>query len=81
MGGLFFLSFFLFLSSHLLLNRLIDTREKFENSLRRHNHVGLMHALLDALAKAGKLEEAKQGARRVMQERLEASKEKDMSDD
>jgi ubiquitin carboxyl-terminal hydrolase L5 len=70
---------FFFLSSHLLLNGL--TREKFENSLRRHNHVGLMHALLDALAKAGKLEEAKQGARRVMQERLEATKGKDMSDD
>jgi ubiquitin carboxyl-terminal hydrolase L5 len=70
MGGLFF---FYRLTS--LLNRL--TREKFENSLRRHNHVGLVHALLVALAKEGKLEEAKQGARRAMQERVEASKRKD----
>jgi ubiquitin carboxyl-terminal hydrolase L5 len=44
---------------------------KFENSSRRHNHIGLVHALLLALAKAGKLDSAKADAQRVMQERLE----------
>jgi ubiquitin carboxyl-terminal hydrolase L5 len=46
-------------------------RWAFENSLRRHNHIGLVHALLLALAKAGKLDSAKADAQRVMQERLE----------
>jgi ubiquitin carboxyl-terminal hydrolase L5 len=46
-------------------------RLQFENSLRRHNHVGLMYALLIALAKAGKLESAKEGARSAMKERVE----------
>jgi Ubiquitin carboxyl-terminal hydrolases len=35
---------------------------QFENSLRRHNHLGLLHALLLGLAKAGKLDAAKEGA-------------------
>ena len=47
---------------------------QFENSLRRHNYVGLIHALLVALAKAGKLGAAKEGAKKVMQERIEQRK-------
>ncbi|KAJ6602201.1 ubiquitin carboxyl-terminal hydrolase [Mycena sp. CBHHK59/15] len=58
-------------------------RWAFENSVRRHNHVGLVHALAVALAKAGKLEAAKDAAKKVMKERIEARKAKgaDMSDD
>ncbi|KAJ7124984.1 ubiquitin carboxyl-terminal hydrolase [Mycena epipterygia] len=58
-------------------------RWAFENSLRRHNHVGLVHALAVALAKAGKLEGAKESAKKVMKERIESRKAKgaEMSDD
>ena len=42
---------------------------QFENSLRRHNHIGLIHALLTALAKAGKLDEAKESAKKALTER------------
>ncbi|KAJ7188551.1 ubiquitin carboxyl-terminal hydrolase [Mycena filopes] len=58
-------------------------RWAFENSLRRHNHVGLVHALAIALAKAGKLDSAKESAKKAMKERIEARKAKgaDMSDD
>ncbi|KAF7298127.1 Ubiquitin carboxyl-terminal hydrolase [Mycena chlorophos] len=58
-------------------------RWAFENSLRRHNHVGLVHALVVALAKAGKLEGTKETAKKAMKERIEARKAKgeDMSDD
>ncbi|KAJ7718016.1 hypothetical protein DFH07DRAFT_860751 [Mycena maculata] len=58
-------------------------RWAFENSLRRHNHVGLVHALAVALAKAGKLESAKESAKKVMKERIEARKAAgaDMPDD
>jgi len=53
-------------------------RWAFENSLRRHNHVGLVHALLVALAKSGRLGPAKENATRAMQERVERHKaEKD----
>jgi ubiquitin carboxyl-terminal hydrolase L5 len=48
---------------------------QFENSLRRHNHLGLLHAFLLALAQAGKLEAAKEGAKSVMKERRERAKE------
>ncbi|KAI0812270.1 ubiquitin carboxyl-terminal hydrolase [Irpex lacteus] len=41
----------------------------FENSLRRHNHIGLVHGLLKALAKAGKLNEAKENAKKALSER------------
>jgi ubiquitin carboxyl-terminal hydrolase L5 len=44
---------------------------QFENSLRRHNHVGLVYALLLELAKAGKLEPAKEEAKKIMRERVE----------
>ena len=52
---------------------------QFENSLRRHNHVGLVHALLLAMAKAGNLESATEKAKEKMKERIErarAEKEK-----
>lgn len=42
---------------------------QFENSLRQHNHIGFIHALLTALAKAGKLDEAKESAKKAMAER------------
>ncbi|KIK68932.1 hypothetical protein GYMLUDRAFT_34944 [Collybiopsis luxurians FD-317 M1] len=51
-------------------------RWTFENSLRRHNHVGLVHSLLLALAKAEKLEPAKEGAKNFMKERIEKAKKK-----
>ena len=44
---------------------------QFENSLRRHNHVGLVQALLLALAKGGKLSAAEDNAKKVMKERIE----------
>ncbi|XP_006460907.1 hypothetical protein AGABI2DRAFT_68834 [Agaricus bisporus var. bisporus H97] len=53
-------------------------RWAFENSLRRHNHVGLAHALLVALAQAGRLSEAQEGARKAMQDRIEKRKAKGM---
>ncbi|KZT65964.1 cysteine proteinase [Daedalea quercina L-15889] len=49
-------------------------RWNFENSLRRHNYVGLIHALLVALAKSGKLNAAKEGAKKALQERIEKRK-------
>lgn len=67
-----------------IILHLLFTHFQFENSLRRHNHVGLMHVLLLALAKAGQMEPAKANARKVMQERIEKQKEKgdaDMDDD
>ncbi|KAJ7668465.1 ubiquitin carboxyl-terminal hydrolase [Mycena polygramma] len=61
-------------------------RWAFENSLRKHNHFGFVHALVFAMAKAGKLESAKESAKKVMKQRIEARKAKgaegaDMSDD
>ncbi|TFK53851.1 cysteine proteinase [Heliocybe sulcata] len=50
-------------------------RWAFENALRRHNHLGLIHALLVALAKAGSLEPARDAARRKMEERVARRKE------
>jgi ubiquitin carboxyl-terminal hydrolase L5 len=43
--------------------------------VRRHNHIGLAHALLLALAKARKLDSAKAAAQRRMKEYLERRKE------
>lgn len=51
-------------------------RWAFENSLRRHNYVGLIHALLSALAKAGKLDASKDAAKKAMEERIAKRKEK-----
>ncbi|KAI0633291.1 ubiquitin-specific protease [Trametes polyzona] len=49
-------------------------RWAFENSLRRHNYLGFIHALLLNMAKAGKLEAAKEGAKKALQERIERKK-------
>ncbi|EAU91558.1 ubiquitin-specific protease [Coprinopsis cinerea okayama7 len=47
----------------------------FENSLRRHNHVSLVHGLLLALAKIGKLEPATTKAKETMKEKIKKKKE------
>jgi ubiquitin carboxyl-terminal hydrolase L5 len=52
------------------------TSPQFENALRRHNHTGLMHALLKFLAKTSKLDTAKEGAKTKMTERREKAKAK-----
>jgi len=44
-------------------------RWAFENSLRRHNHLGLLHALLLVLGKAGKLDQARENAKVAMRDR------------
>ncbi|TDL16672.1 hypothetical protein BD410DRAFT_901862 [Rickenella mellea] len=64
------------LASASIVSRISQENEKrqqwaFENSLRRHNHVGLVHALTLALAKSGRLEAAAQQARVKMTERVE----------
>ncbi|KAJ8596382.1 hypothetical protein M405DRAFT_928878 [Rhizopogon salebrosus TDB-379] len=63
-----------------LMNKISNENSKrerwaFENSVRRHNHIGLAHALLLALAKARKLDSAKAAAQRRMKEYLERRKE------
>ena len=56
---------------------------QFENALRRHNHMGLMHALLKLLAKTNKLDAAREGAKTKMTERRERAKARaeDMDED
>ena len=49
---------------------------QFENSLRRHSYVGLIHSLTLALAKAGQLDAAVDGARTAMKTRIEEHKKK-----
>jgi ubiquitin carboxyl-terminal hydrolase L5 len=58
-------------------------RWAFENSLRRHNHVGLVQALLLALAKTGKLSSAEESARKTMNDRMSQRKVRgeDMDED
>jgi len=51
-------------------------RWAFENSLRRHNYVGLIHSLTLALAKAGRLDAAIDGARTSMKKRIEERRKK-----
>ncbi|KAG5351871.1 Ubiquitin carboxyl-terminal hydrolase isozyme L5 [Termitomyces sp. J132] len=55
-----------------LISRENEKRQRwaFENSLRSHNHVGLIHALLVALAKGGKLSSAEAMAKTIMQARI-----------
>ena len=57
--------------------------KQFENSLRRHNHVGLVHALLLALAKSGKMSSAEESAKKVMEDRIQQRKARgeDMDED
>ncbi|KAG6857770.1 hypothetical protein H0H87_004186 [Tephrocybe sp. NHM501043] len=59
-----------------LISQENDKRQRwaFENSLRKHNHVGLIHALLVALAKGGKLSAAEAQAEMMMQARIEKRK-------
>ncbi|KAH9986748.1 ubiquitin-specific protease [Russula compacta] len=64
-----------------LAQRLADEHAKrerwaFENSLRRHNYVGMIHALALALAKAGRLDAATDGARTAMKKRVEERRKK-----
>ncbi|KAG5646833.1 hypothetical protein DXG03_002210 [Asterophora parasitica] len=58
-------------------------RWAFENSLRKHNHLGLIHSLLVALAKGGKLSAVQEQARSIMQARIEKKKAsgQDMDED
>jgi ubiquitin carboxyl-terminal hydrolase L5 len=49
---------------------------QFENSLRRHNYVGMIHSLALALAKAGRLDAAADGARTAMKKRIEERRKK-----
>ncbi|KAH8984512.1 hypothetical protein EDB92DRAFT_1936490 [Lactarius akahatsu] len=51
-------------------------RWAFENSLRRHNYFGLIHSLTVALAKAGRLDAAVDGARTTMTRRIEERRKK-----
>ncbi|KAJ3521504.1 hypothetical protein NMY22_g12289 [Coprinellus aureogranulatus] len=58
-------------------------RWAFENSLRRHNHVGLVHGLLKVLAKSGNLSQAEVKAKEAMRKRIEQRRARgeDMDDD
>ncbi|KAI0365664.1 hypothetical protein BV20DRAFT_724291 [Pilatotrama ljubarskyi] len=56
-------------------------RWAFENSLRRHNYLGFIHALLLNMAKAGTLEAAKDGAKKALQERMEKRKKGELMDE
>jgi len=77
-------------ATHELLSRIAQETEKrstwaFENSLRRHNHVGLVYGLALALAKAGRLSDVTAKAKTKMAERIErqrkAGKAMDVEDD
>ena len=54
---------------------------QFENSLRRHDYLGFIHALLLGMAKAGTLDGAKEGARKALQERIEKRKKGEAMDE
>jgi ubiquitin carboxyl-terminal hydrolase L5 len=49
---------------------------QFENSLRRHNHLGTIHALLLAMAQAELLDGALDNAKTKMAERIKVAQEK-----
>ena len=49
---------------------------QFENSLRRHNYVGMIHSLALALARSGRLDAATDGARTAMRKRIEERRNK-----
>lgn len=51
-------------------------RWAFENALRRHNHLGLVHALLVELGKAGQLQPAIEESKKVVRERQEKARER-----
>ncbi|RPD78336.1 hypothetical protein L226DRAFT_558309 [Lentinus tigrinus ALCF2SS1-7] len=56
-------------------------RWAFENSLRRHNYLGFIHALLLGMTKAGTLDAAKDGAKKALQERIEKRKKGEAMDE
>jgi ubiquitin carboxyl-terminal hydrolase L5 len=68
MGCVFSPRFIVFFMSHDL--------PQFENSLRRHNYVGMIHSLAVALAKAGRLDAAADNARTAMRKRIEERRKK-----
>lgn len=49
---------------------------QFENSLRRHNHLGTIHAILLAMAQTELLDGAVDAAKTKMAERIKAAQEK-----
>ncbi|KAF8322168.1 hypothetical protein DL93DRAFT_2163008 [Clavulina sp. PMI_390] len=51
-------------------------RWKFENSLRRQNHLGTIHALLLAMAQVGVLDAAVDGAKKTMKEKIQKARER-----
>jgi len=64
-----------------LLEQISHENEKrdrwaFENSLRRHNHLGTIHALLLAMAQVEILDGAVDNAKTKMTERIKAAREK-----
>ena len=59
----------------------LDMLSQFENSLRRHNYLGFIHALLLGMAKAGTLDAAKDGAKKALQERIEKRKKGEAMDE
>ncbi|KAI0082046.1 hypothetical protein K474DRAFT_1029924 [Panus rudis PR-1116 ss-1] len=56
-------------------------RWAFENSLRRHNYVGFIHALVSIMAKAGTLDKAKEDAKKTMEARIARRREQGMDED
>ncbi|KAJ3534434.1 hypothetical protein NM688_g7139 [Phlebia brevispora] len=56
-------------------------RWDFENAMRRHNHFGLIHGLLLALAKGGELDAAKENAKKALAERRAKHGGADMDQD
>ncbi len=59
----------------------MDMLLQFENSLRRHNYLGFIHALLLSMAKTGTLDAAKEGAKKALQERIEKRKNGEAMDE
>ncbi len=51
-------------------------RWAFDNALRRHNHLGLVHALLVELGKAGQLQPAIEESRKAMRDRQDKARER-----
>lgn len=51
-------------------------RWAFDNALRRHNHLGLVHALLVELGKAGQLQPAIEESRKAMKDRQDKARER-----
>ncbi|KAG0145655.1 hypothetical protein CROQUDRAFT_658449 [Cronartium quercuum f. sp. fusiforme G11] len=68
---------------HIEIDEEIEKRKrwKFENSVRRHNHIGLANALLMALAKSGKLSDQIELAKKKMNERRSKGQQDDMEID